>query len=159
MSSSHAETLQIIYVCCAAWVGLCIGSFINVVVYRLPIMLERRRQQERAELTFSTIEPAAPFNLSIPRSRCPSCGHQIRWFENIPVLSYIALSGRCSSCKIHISRRYPMVEAFTGILFAFCIWMFGVTGAGITCSIVSSILLAQVLIYWDLHANQPTKIS
>ena len=153
MPSSHSETLQIIYICIAAWVGLCIGSFLNVVVYRLPIMIERRRQQARTELTASTVAPGEPFNLSVPRSRCPSCGHQIRWFENIPVLSYIALGGQCSSCKTHISLRYPLVEIVTCLQFSYCIWQFGVSATGITSCIASAILLVLALIYEDRRAK------
>lgn len=153
MTSSQIATLQIIYICIAAWVGLCIGSFLNVVVYRLPIMIERRRQRASAELSGSTVAPGAPFNLSVPRSRCPSCGHQIRWFENIPVLSYIALGGRCSSCKTHISLRYPVVEAVTCLQFSYCIWQFGVSATGITSCIASAILLVLALIYEDRRAK------
>ena len=155
MPTSHAETLQIIYICIAAWVGLCIGRFLNVVVYRLPIMIDRRRQAASAE--GYTVAPGEPFNLSVPRSRCPSCGHQIRWFENIPVLSYIALGGRCSSCKTHISLRYPVVEAMTGLQFSFCIWQFGVSATGIASCIASAILLVLVLINRDRRTRYPSR--
>ena len=100
--------------------GLLIGSFLNVVVHRLPKMMEHQWTQECAELSGKELPAAEPFNLMVPRSRCPHCGHQIRWYENIPVVSYLALGGKCSSCKAGISVRYPLVELATGALFFFC---------------------------------------
>lgn len=94
--------------------GLLIGSFLNVVVHRLPKMMERQWAAECAELSGQEAAASEPFNLMVPRSRCPHCGHQIRWFENIPVVSYAALGGKCASCKVPISVRYPVVELVTG---------------------------------------------
>lgn len=159
MPASHAETLQTIYICIAAWVGLCIGSFLNVVVYRLPIMIEHRRQEANAKRTGITVAPGEPFNLSVPRSRCPSCGHQIRWFENIPVLSYIALGGRCSACKSHISLRYPVIEAVTGMQFSYCIWKFGVNATGMVCCIAGATLLTLASIHKDRYAIKSSNNS
>ena len=102
--------------------GLLIGSFLNVVIHRMPKMLERQWAAECASLQGKEPEEDAPFNLVTPRSRCPACGHGIRWYENIPVLSYLALRGRCSACKTAISIRYPLVELATGGLFAWCAW-------------------------------------
>ena len=98
--------------------GLLIGSFLNVVIYRLPKMLERQWLAEYAEITGNAV-PAeeAPFNLLVPRSHCTKCGHQIRWYENIPIASWLALRGRCSGCAAPISARYPLVELATGLLF------------------------------------------
>lgn len=108
--------------------GLLVGSFLNVVAYRLPIMLEHSWQTEAAAIlaegspATERSEPVAeaavmpPFNLAVPRSQCPHCGHGIRWYENIPVVSYLALRGRCSACKEPISARYPIVEALTGLI-------------------------------------------
>ena len=107
--------------------GLCIGSFLNVVIHRWPLMLEREWRAESAELLGVAIEPAEPLTLSRPASRCPSCGHRIRWYENIPVLGWLRLRGRCSACKTPISPRYPLVEVFTGIVFAAIGWRFGET--------------------------------
>lgn len=149
MSSNYLETLQIIYICIAAWVGLCVGSFLNVVVYRLPIMLKRRRQRLLAIATGTQIEAGPPFNLSVPRSRCPCCGHQICWFENVPVVSYLVLAGQCSSCKTRISMRYPLVEATTGLMFAYCIWQFGVTVSGLSACILGAGLLVLALMRFD----------
>ncbi|MCH8551348.1 MAG: A24 family peptidase [Natronospirillum sp.] len=100
----------------ATLLGLLVGSFLNVVILRLPVMLERQWQSEAsAVLGQEGPEPATePFNLAVPRSRCPQCGHTIRWYENIPCLSWLWLRGRCSQCGTGISPRYPMVEALTG---------------------------------------------
>ena len=105
--------------------GLCIGSFLNVVIHRLPLMMERGWRQESAELLGVEVALPAPVTLSTPRSRCPACGHAIGWRENIPLLSYLLLRGRCSACRAPISLRYPAVELLTGLLFAACGWRFG----------------------------------
>jgi leader peptidase (prepilin peptidase)/N-methyltransferase len=99
-----------------AVLGLCIGSFLNVVIHRLPKMLERGWRVQCAELAGETLPAAPAYNLVTPRSQCPSCGHSIRAIENIPVLSFIALRGRCSACKAAISPRYPIVELLAGAL-------------------------------------------
>ncbi|MEO8523077.1 MAG: A24 family peptidase [Caldimonas sp.] len=108
-----------------AVLGLCIGSFLNVVVHRLPLMLERGWKQESAELLGLEVRDTPTLTLSTPRSRCPSCGHAITWYENIPLASWLWLHGRCSACKTRISARYPVVEVATGLLFAFIGWHFG----------------------------------
>lgn len=118
--------------------SLSVGSFLNVVIHRLPIMMERSWLDECAELMRSrqladhlpAAEPvaaSAPFNLAVPESRCPSCGHRIRWWENIPLLSYIGLLGRCSGCGTHISLRYPAVELLTALLSMVVVWKLGAT--------------------------------
>ena len=108
-----------------ALLGLCIGSFLNVVIHRLPLMMERGWRLESAELLGVQIDAPAPISLSAPRSRCPACGHPIRWYENIPLASYLALRGKCSACKTPISLRYPAIEVLTALLFAACGWRFG----------------------------------
>jgi leader peptidase (prepilin peptidase) / N-methyltransferase len=108
-----------------AVLGLCIGSFLNVVVHRLPLMLERDWKQESAELLGLEVADTPTLTLSTPRSRCPSCGHAITWYENIPLASWLWLRGRCSACKARISARYPIVEVSTGLLFALIGWRFG----------------------------------
>jgi leader peptidase (prepilin peptidase)/N-methyltransferase len=108
-----------------AMLGLCIGSFLNVVIHRLPLMMERSWRLDSAELLGVQIEPPAPISLSAPRSRCPHCGHPITWYENIPLLSYLWLRGRCSACKAPISLRYPSVEVVTALLFVACGLRFG----------------------------------
>jgi leader peptidase (prepilin peptidase)/N-methyltransferase len=100
----------------AGVVGLCVGSFVNVVIHRLPKMLERGWRAQCAELAGETIPELPPYNLWRPRSQCPSCQHPIGALENIPVVSYLALRGRCSACKAPISARYPVVELLAGAL-------------------------------------------
>ncbi|MDE2416602.1 MAG: prepilin peptidase [Burkholderiales bacterium] len=129
--------------------GLLIGSFLNVVVYRLPKMMERQWAAECAELSGKELPAAEPFNLMVPRSRCPHCGHQIQWFENIPVFSYLALGGKCSACKAGISIRYPLVELVTGALFFFCIWQWGATMTGAVWCVFAATVLTLALIDWD----------
>ncbi len=129
--------------------GLLIGSFLNVVVHRLPKMMERQWAAECAELSGQEAAPSEPFNLMVPRSRCPHCGHQIRWFENIPVVSYAVLGGKCADCKAPISLRYPVVELATGALFFWCAWQWGVSTTGLAWSAFSALLLGMALIDWD----------
>ena len=105
--------------------GLCIGSFLNVVIHRLPLMMERGWRLESAELLGVTIDTPAPITLSAPRSRCPACSHPIRWHENIPLVSYLRLGGKCAACKTPISLRYPAIEVLTALLFAAIGWRFG----------------------------------
>ena len=108
-----------------AVLGLLIGSFLNVVIHRVPLMLEREWRMDSAELLEVTIPEIAPITLSTPRSRCPSCGHPIAWYENVPIVSWLVLRGRCSACRAPISLRYPAIEALTGVLFAACALHFG----------------------------------
>lgn len=105
--------------------GLMVGSFLNVVIHRLPKMMEQDWQCQCAELRGEDPPVAEPLTLAIPRSRCPHCGHQITALENIPILSWLMLRGKCSGCSAPISMRYPVVEAVTGILTAFAAWHFG----------------------------------
>ena len=129
--------------------GLCIGSFLNVVIHRLPLMMERSWRAESAELLGVAIEEPPPLTLSAPRSRCPSCGHQIAWYENIPLLSYLRLGGKCSACKTPISMRYPAVEVLTALLFAACGWRFGARPEVLLwCGLVAT-LVALALIDLD----------
>jgi leader peptidase (prepilin peptidase)/N-methyltransferase len=105
--------------------GLMVGSFLNVVIHRLPKMMEQDWQCQCAELRGEDPPVAELLTLAIPRSRCPHCGHQITALENIPILSWLMLRGKCSGCSAPISMRYPVVEAVTGILTAFAAWHFG----------------------------------
>ncbi|MFZ3219344.1 MAG: A24 family peptidase [Rhodoferax sp.] len=142
-------TLQGLESTVAAVLGLLIGSFLNVVIYRLPKMLERQWAAECAEMAGKPPETAAPFNLMVPRSRCPHCGHAIRWYENVPVISYLLLRGHCSACKAHISVRYPLVELATSGLFFFSVWQWGATATGALWCVFSATVLALALIDWD----------
>lgn len=130
--------------------GLLLGSFLNVVIYRLPKMMERQWARECAELSGGSVEPdREKFNLLVPRSRCSSCGHVIGWHENIPVLSYLFLRGKCASCGTSYGFRYPVVEVVTGALFSFCIWRWGLTPIGLAWCGFSAALLALAVIDWD----------
>ncbi|WP_374410281.1 A24 family peptidase [Hydrogenophaga sp.] len=131
--------------------GLLVGSFLNVVIHRLPKMMEMRWAAECAELHgHADSQPDAPkFNLMEPRSRCPSCGHQIRWFENVPVVSYVALGGKCAGCKTPISLRYPAIEALTGGLFAWCGWRWGMGWEALVWCGFAASLVALTFIDWD----------
>lgn len=106
-------------------VGLMVGSFLNVVIYRLPKMIERDWKNQCAELDGKPIDEGAPFNLLFPRSRCDVCSHHITALENIPVLSYIFLRGNCSQCGSGIPLRSALIEALTGIASSFVAWHFG----------------------------------
>jgi leader peptidase (prepilin peptidase)/N-methyltransferase len=130
------------FITLAAVLGLLVGSFLNVVVHRLPIMLERQWQREAQEVLGLPITEHERFNLSLPASHCPHCKHAIRAWENIPVLSYLALRGRCSACKQPISARYPLVELACALLSMVVAWH---SGAGIGA-------LALLLLTWSLLA-------
>lgn len=129
--------------------GLLVGSFLNVVIYRLPKMMERQWAAECAEFTGQPAPEQERFNIVVPRSRCQQCGHQIRWYENIPVLSYLFLGGKCSACKTRISPRYPLVEIATGALFLYCVWRWGWTWTAAAWCGFAATLVALTLIDWD----------
>jgi len=105
--------------------GLAVGSFLNVVIYRLPLMMQREWEQQCAELRDEELPPQERFNLAVPRSRCPHCQHAISALENIPVLSWLWLRGRCRGCQAAISWRYPAIELISGLLSALVAWKFG----------------------------------
>ena len=138
----------------AALLGLLIGSFLNVVVHRLPQMMEQQWDAECAEhmaAQAGTAYEPAPRTLSLctPRSRCPHCGHAITWHENIPVLSWILQGGKCRGCRQRISVRYPIVEIATAALFGWCIARWGWSPSGVAWCAFSAILLCLALIDWD----------
>jgi leader peptidase (prepilin peptidase) / N-methyltransferase len=160
-----------------ALLGLCVGSFLNVVVHRLPVMMEREWWSDVAEYqlgdasawsrAFGTALPRpeavdhaataieaalgrlGPLSISRPRSRCPSCGHPIRWYENIPLVSWLSLRGRCSQCKARISLRYPLVELATAGLFAACAARFGAQPTTLVWCGAVALLIAAALIDLD----------
>lgn len=129
--------------------GLCIGSFLNVVIHRLPMMLEHGWKLDSAEMLGVKIDEPIAISLAKPRSRCPSCGHPIAWFENVPVVSYLWLRGRCSACRTAISPRYPMVEIATGALFAAIGWRFGAAPVALLWCGFAAVLVALAGIDWD----------
>jgi len=120
------QTPWLLAVACAAF-GLVAGSFLNVVVHRMPRMLEREENAWLAEREGKSAETMPAYNLATPRSACPACGHRITALENIPVLSYLLLGGRCSACKAPISSRYPLLETLTAVLSALVGLHFGVS--------------------------------
>jgi len=126
--------------------GLCIGSFLNVVIHRLPKIMEREWRAECAELSGQPAPQEPPLNLVAPRSRCPSCGHAIRAVENIPLVSWLALRGKCSKCGTRISARYPLVELLAGIGAAYSAWRFGppMTALGAALFVWFTIALAFI---------------
>ncbi len=167
-----------------ALLGLLVGSFLNVVVYRLPVTMYRSWLREStdnlmaadpkfgvptslwdlvfggktappphlhdsAQAAGQTLDGLAPFDLMRPRSRCGHCGHVIRWYENVPVLSYLALRGRCSACKTSISPRYPAVELVTAALFGLCGWRWGLTPLALAWAAFAALLVCQFLIDMD----------
>jgi leader peptidase (prepilin peptidase)/N-methyltransferase len=132
-----------------ALLGLCIGSFLNVVIHRLPPMLEHGWRKESAELLGVPFSEAETPSLLKPRSRCPSCGHAIAWHENLPVLSYLWLRGRCAHCAARISMRYPLVEVVTALLFALAGWHFGPQPSTLLWCGFAAVLVALAGIDWD----------
>lgn len=150
----------------AALVGLCVGSFTNVVVYRLPLMMERQWEEEFRDFqaqadaaaeqspamageTAAETAGAPPYDLVQPGSSCPHCGHRLAWYELVPVLSWLALRGRCSSCKGAISARYPLVEAAIAALWAWAVWRWGPGLPALAWAGFGTTLLALALIDWD----------
>ena len=126
----------------AGVLGLMVGSFLNVVIHRLPQMMEREWRQQCAEFAGTPFaDDGTPLSLARPRSRCPHCGHAISALENIPVISYLFLRGQCAACKAPISIRYPLIEIATGILSAYSAWHFGATW-----QLVGALLLIWALI-------------
>ena len=130
--------------------GLLVGSFLNVVIYRLPKMMERQWQLESAQAQdVEEAAPLPPFNLMVPRSACQQCGHQIRWYQNIPVASYLVLKGLCGNCHTPIGMRYPAVEVLTGTLFALVAYRWGFSVATLIWSVFAACLIALAFIDWD----------
>ena len=132
-----------------AVLGLCIGSFLNVVIHRLPQMLDRGWKAECADMLDVKVELPPEMTLSTPRSRCPSCGHAIAWHENMPVLSYLWLRGKCSQCKTAISARYPFFEILTAAIFAALAWRFGAQPTTLLWCAFAAVLVALAGIDWD----------
>ncbi|MCZ6565293.1 MAG: A24 family peptidase [Gammaproteobacteria bacterium] len=110
-------------------IGSLLGSFLNVVIHRVPLMLERQWKTDCQELLEQNTNSSSQekYNLCTPRSHCPSCNHQVKAIENVPIISYLFLRGKCSNCGIKISLQYPLVELFTAILTTFVVWKFGIS--------------------------------
>ena len=132
-----------------ALIGLAVGSFLNVVIYRLPKIIESAWQQECAELRGETLPQEEQISLARPRSRCPHCGHMICAIENIPVLSWLFLRGKCSACRAPISVRYPLVELTSALLTTFAAWHFGFGWQALGAALLIWALIALSLIDYD----------
>jgi len=136
------ETTPWLYMTTCVLIGLCVGSFLNVVIHRMPRIMETRWRAECAELNNQELPAGERFNLYVPRSRCPACAHTITALENIPLLSYALLRGRCRGCHAPISWQYPLVEALTGAVFALCAWRFGWSPQLLVSLVVAASLVA-----------------
>jgi len=129
--------------------GLLVGSFLNVVIFRLPKMMQQESDNYIAHETGKELPHQEAYNLTVPRSACPHCGHKITALENIPIISYLVIGGKCTSCKAPISIRYPLVELFTCLLSAGMIWHFGSGIAGLSAMFFAYFLIAMTLIDAD----------
>ena len=142
-------------VACAFILSLCVGSFLNVVIHRLPIMMEKEwlaEHQDEADTEQET------YNLSSPDSTCPQCGHKIRWYENIPVVSYLYLKAKCSSCGLHIPFRYPAIELLTAITGASVVYIYGLNEVSLGLTLLSWALICLIFIDID-HQLLPDRIT
>ena len=138
------------FISAALVVGLLVGSFLNVVIYRVPVMLEREWREQCAELAQTPPPPAAPrFNLIVPRSSCPKCRAPITALQNIPVISYLILRGRCAGCRTPISVRYPLIEILTGVLSGLVAWKFGYGAPALAALVLTWFLIALTFIDVD----------
>ncbi|MDH5572028.1 MAG: A24 family peptidase [Gammaproteobacteria bacterium] len=152
----------------AILLGLIVGSFLNVVIYRLPIILKSQWKTEceaflaeENNIGSNESEPeiaSTTFNLNTPRSRCPKCGHMITALENIPVISYLFLRGKCAKCKTPIPLRYPAIEIFTALLTVVCVWHFGATIEAFFAVLLTWGLIALAFIDLD-HQYLPDSIT
>jgi leader peptidase (prepilin peptidase)/N-methyltransferase len=152
--------MPILFVGIAFLLALLIGSFLNVVIYRLPIMMERewRAQCEEIAETPAVELPTGRFDLVAPRSRCPACGHAITAMQNIPVISYLVLGGKCSNCQVPISRRYPIIELLTAVLTGIVAWRFGFGWEAAAAILMTWALIAISVIDID-HQIIPDSVS
>lgn len=141
--------LQEFHLFFAILLGLLIGSFLNVVIYRLPIILERQWAAEARELLNLPQETLPVFNLMKPASRCGNCGAQVKAWQNIPVISWLVLRGKCYSCKTPISMRYPLVELLTAMMFGLMAWQYGGTIISIGACLFTAIIVALIFIDAD----------
>jgi leader peptidase (prepilin peptidase)/N-methyltransferase len=139
----------LLFIALCGLVGLLVGSFLNVVIHRIPIMLEREWKSQCAELNGKEAEVAPRYNLVVPSSACPHCGHRIGALENIPVVSYLLLLGKCKECKAHISMRYPIVESISGLLCAYAAWHFGFGASAFAAMLIIWGLIALTFIDFD----------
>lgn len=161
------ETSTLFFISFVAIFSLAVGSFLNVVIHRLPVMMQRDWREQCTEFLASesevkvasaTEEKKEKFNLMVPRSACPKCGHQITALENIPVLSYLWLKGRCAGCQTPISKRYPVIEIMTALLSVLVAWQFGFSWQCLTALCLTWALIALSVIDFD-HKLLPDDIT
>ena len=130
-------------------IGLTVGSFLNVVIHRMPLILERQWHEDAANLDSDPSLPLPRFNLSTPSSHCPQCQHRLSWWENLPLLSYLILKGRCSACHAPIGWRYPAIELLTALAVAACFHRWGLSLQACVWSGLVCTLIALAMIDWD----------
>ncbi|WP_455220076.1 prepilin peptidase [Kaarinaea lacus] len=162
------ETNTLFFICFVGAFSLAVGSFLNVVIHRLPIMMQSIWREQcteflsgddnTAEENSGTEEKKQQYNLLVPRSACPKCGHQITALENIPVVSYLWLKGRCSNCQTAISKRYPIIELMTAILSVLVAWRFGFSWECLAALFLTWSLIALSMIDFD-HKLLPDDIT
>jgi leader peptidase (prepilin peptidase)/N-methyltransferase len=138
-----------IFIAVSVVFGLMVGSFLNVVIYRLPRMMQMEWERNCQELQGQEVAAGAPYNMVVPRSACPKCNHRITAMENIPVLSYLFLRGKCASCKTPIPLRYPLIETLTGIVAGFIAWRFGYSVTAVAAWAFAFALIALTFIDFD----------
>jgi len=138
-----------IFIAVSVVFGLMVGSFLNVVIYRLPLIMQKEWERNCQELQGQEVEAGQPYSLVIPRSACPKCNHKITALENIPVLSFLFLGGKCSACKTPIPVRYPFIELLTGILTGLISWHFGYSAAAVAAWVFTFALIALTFIDFD----------
>lgn len=147
--SSVLQQNNAIFITLSVVLGLMVGSFLNVVIHRLPKMMEQEWHNSCQELQGQEVTTTIKYNIVTPRSACPNCGHSISAWENIPLISYVALRGKCRQCKTPISIRYPLVEALTGILTGLISWKFGYGSLAVFAWIFTFALIALTFIDFD----------
>ncbi len=143
------QTNPALFIALVALASLAIGSFLNVVIHRMPKIIERQWRAEMADANGQTPAAEPRYNLMVPRSQCPACGHAISALENIPVVSYLVLRGKCAGCKAPISPRYPLVEAATAVISGFIAWHFGFSWATAAALLFVWSMIALALIDLD----------
>jgi leader peptidase (prepilin peptidase)/N-methyltransferase len=143
------STNPVVFIALSSIFGLCVGSFLNVVIHRLPKVLERQWRAECAELQGLPPPETPRYNLLFPRSACPKCDHRLSVLENIPIVSYALLGAKCSACGARISARYPIVETLSGAVGGFVAWYFGFGWAALACMIFAWAMIALACIDMD----------
>lgn len=156
-----AELLQgspILFITLITILGSLIGSFLNVVIYRLPVMIMQDWRQQCADLNNEELAPTEKFTLSDPSSHCPKCNHQITTLENIPIISFFMLGGKCRKCKTNIAARYPLIEGFSALLSGLVAWQFGFDWACLGALLLTWTLITLSFIDID-HQLLPDSIT